>query len=166
KLLFSPGAMVSHPNQALKNIPQLLLPSLQAFQEGERMACTTLFAEFLGSPLLMENEPKGLRKQVMKVMLQQTEDSSIPIQRRALHGLRNAVTEFPDKVRRQRDQILGSFVRAVCESCDPHAILDAMEGLCWLLRDPKAPLKACVAIPLALQARTCFEDVSRKQGRP
>ncbi|KAM7152500.1 protein maestro [Macrochelys suwanniensis] len=33
-----------------------------------------------------------------------------------------------------------------------------MEGLCWLLRNPKAPLKACVAIPLALQARTCFED--------
>ncbi|XP_034642567.1 uncharacterized protein LOC117885358 isoform X1 [Trachemys scripta elegans] len=33
-----------------------------------------------------------------------------------------------------------------------------MEGLCWMLRDPKAPLKAHVAIPLALQARTFFED--------
>ncbi|XP_065435031.1 protein maestro-like [Chrysemys picta bellii] len=33
-----------------------------------------------------------------------------------------------------------------------------MEGLCWMLRDPKAPLKAHVAVPLALQARTFFED--------
>ncbi|XP_044859109.1 maestro heat-like repeat-containing protein family member 1 isoform X2 [Mauremys mutica] len=143
---------------SLKSIPWLLLPSLQASQEGERMACTVLLAEFLGSPLLMGNEPKAMWKQVVKSMLQRTEDSNIHIRGRALHGLRNAVTEFPDKVRKKRDQILGSFVRAVCESCDPHAVLDAMEGLCWMLWDPKASLKAHVAIPLALQARTFFED--------
>ncbi|CAM2099278.1 unnamed protein product [Caretta caretta] len=56
-------AMVIHPKQALKSIPRLLLPNLQASQEGERMACTALFAEFLGSPLLMENEPKAMQKQ-------------------------------------------------------------------------------------------------------
>ncbi|XP_065268106.1 maestro heat-like repeat-containing protein family member 1 [Emys orbicularis] len=151
-------AIVTHPNLALKSIPQLLLPSLQASQEGERMACTALFAEFLGSPLLMENEPKAMRKQVVKAMLQRTEDSNIHVRGRALHGLRNAVTEFPDKVRKKRDQILESFVRAVCECCDPRTILEAMEGLCWMLRDPKAPLKAHVAVPLALQARTFFED--------
>ncbi|XP_039374523.1 maestro heat-like repeat-containing protein family member 1 [Mauremys reevesii] len=93
-------AIVSHPNLALKSIPQLLLPSLQASQEGERMACTALFAEFLGSPLLMENEPKAMRKQVLKAMLQQTQDSNIHIRGRALHGLRNAVTAFPDKADR------------------------------------------------------------------
>ncbi|XP_065435365.1 uncharacterized protein LOC135978346 [Chrysemys picta bellii] len=38
-------AIVTHPNLALKSIPKLLLPSLQASQEGERMACTALFAE-------------------------------------------------------------------------------------------------------------------------
>ncbi|TFK01454.1 ankyrin repeat domain-containing protein 45 [Platysternon megacephalum] len=118
------SAIVTHPNLALKSIPQLLLPSLQASQEGESMACTALFVEFLGSPLLMENEPKAMRKQV----------------------------------RKKRDQILGSFVRAVCESCNPRAILDTMEGLCWMLRDPKVPLKAHVTVPLALQARTFFED--------
>ncbi|XP_039374533.1 maestro heat-like repeat-containing protein family member 1 isoform X7 [Mauremys reevesii] len=132
--------------------------SLQASQEGERMACTALFAEFLGSPLLMENEPKAMRKQVLKAMLQQTQDSNIHIRGRALHGLRNAVTAFPDKVRKKQDQILASFVHGVCQSCDPCAILDATEGLCWMLRDPKAPLKAHVAIPLAMQARTFFED--------
>ncbi|KAM7144510.1 maestro heat-like repeat-containing protein family member 1 [Macrochelys suwanniensis] len=151
-------AMVTHPNQAVKNIVRFLLPSLQASEEGERMACTSLLAEFLGSPWLMENEPKELWKQVVKIMLQRTEDSSLPIRGRALHGLRNVVTQFPDKVRKKREQILGSFVRAVCESCDPHAILEAMEGLCQLLQDPKAPLKACVTVPLALQARTWFED--------
>ncbi|XP_039347272.1 maestro heat-like repeat-containing protein family member 1 isoform X5 [Mauremys reevesii] len=151
-------AIVSHPNLALKSIPQLLLPSLQASHEGERMACTALFAEFLGSPLLMENEPKAMRKQVLKAMLQQTEDGNIHIRGRALHGLRNVVTTFPDKVRKKRDQILASFVHGVCQSCDPCAILDATEGLCWMLRDPKAPLKAHVAVPLAMQARTFFED--------
>ncbi|XP_065421250.1 maestro heat-like repeat-containing protein family member 1 [Chrysemys picta bellii] len=151
-------AIVTHPNLALKSIPKLLLPSLQASQEGERMACTALFAEFLGSPLLMENEPKAMRKQVVKAMLQRTEDSNIHVRGRALHGLRNAVTEFPDKVRKKRDKILESFVRAVCECCDPRTVLEAMEGLCWMLRDPKAPLKAHVAVPLALQARTFFED--------
>ncbi|XP_053898223.1 maestro heat-like repeat-containing protein family member 1 [Malaclemys terrapin pileata] len=151
-------AIVTHPNLALKSIPKLLLPSLQASQEGERMACTALFAEFLGSPLLMENEPKAMRKQVVKAMLQRTEDSNIHVRGRALHGLRNAVTEFPDKVRKKRDKILESFVRAVCECCDPRTVLEAMEGLCWMLRDPKAPVKAQVAVPLALQARTFFED--------
>ncbi|XP_065436576.1 maestro heat-like repeat-containing protein family member 1, partial [Chrysemys picta bellii] len=212
-------AIVTHPNLALKSIPKLLLPSLQASQEGERMACTALFAEFLGSPLLMENEPKAMRKQVVKAMLQRSEDSNIHVRGRALHGLRNVVTEFPDKVglewqetrqrrlgrkrlvpllpslwllwsrlgcrltcpdsaytqadrallterrptpslqvRKKRDKILESFVRAVCECCDPRTVLEAMEGLCWMLRDPKAPLKAHVAVPLALQARTFFED--------
>ncbi|CAM4629596.1 unnamed protein product [Caretta caretta] len=33
-----------------------------------------------------------------------------------------------------------------------------MEGLCWMLRDPKAPRKAHVTVPLALQARTFFQD--------
>ncbi|TFK04209.1 ADP-ribosylation factor 6 [Platysternon megacephalum] len=136
-------AMVSHPKQALKSIPWLLLPSLQASQEGECMACTVLLAEFLGSPLLMENEPKATRKQVVKAMLQRTEDSN-----RCSPSL---------QVRKKRDQILGSFVRTVCECCDPCTILEAMEGLCWMLRDPKAPLKAHVAVPLALQARTFFE---------
>nr|XP_023959794.2 uncharacterized protein LOC103305990 [Chrysemys picta bellii] len=72
-------AIVTHPNLALKSIPKLLLPSLQASQEGERMACTALFAEFLGSPLLMEKEPKAMRKQVVKAMLQRTEDSNIHV---------------------------------------------------------------------------------------
>ncbi|CAM4533469.1 unnamed protein product [Lepidochelys kempii] len=103
-------------------------------------------------PLLMENEPKVMRKQVVRAVLQRTEDSNIHIRGRALHGLRNAVTEFPGK------QILGSFVCTVCECCDPRAVLDAMEGLCWMLRDPKAPRKAHVAVSLALQARTFFED--------
>ncbi|XP_044855769.1 maestro heat-like repeat-containing protein family member 1 [Mauremys mutica] len=143
-------AIVTHPNRVLKSIPWLLLPSLQASQEGEHMACTVLFAEFLGSPLLMENDPKAMWKQIVKAMLQQTEDSNIHIRGRALHGLRNAVTEFPDKVRKKRDQILGSFVHAVCKSCDPRVILDTMEGLCWMLRDPKAPLKVHVAVPLDL----------------
>ncbi|XP_039377103.1 protein maestro-like isoform X1 [Mauremys reevesii] len=122
----------------------------------------------------MGNEPKAMWKQVVKAMLQRTEDSNIHIRGRGLHGLRNAVTEFPDKadralltewrpttslqVRKKRDQILGCFVCAVCECCDPRAVLDAMEGLCWMLRDPKASLKAHVAVPLALQARTFFED--------
>ncbi|XP_044876815.1 maestro heat-like repeat-containing protein family member 1 isoform X4 [Mauremys mutica] len=158
-------AIVSHPNLALKSIPQLLLPSLQASQEGERMACTALFAEFLGSPLLMENEPKAMRKQVLKAMLQQTQDSNIHIRGRALHGLRNAVTAFPDKVRKKQEQILASFVHGVCQSCDPCAILDATEGLCWMLRDPKAPLKAHVAVPLAMQARTFFEDENNSLRR-
>ncbi|XP_074925162.1 protein maestro-like [Chelonoidis abingdonii] len=151
-------AIVSHPNLALRSIPQLLLPSLQASQEGERMACTALFAEFLGSPLLMENEPKAMRKQALKAMLQQMQDSNIHIRGRVLHGLRNAVTTFPDKVRKKQEQILASFVHAACQSCDPCTILDAMEGLCWMLRDPKAPLKAYDAVPLAMQARTFFED--------
>ncbi|XP_044861873.1 maestro heat-like repeat family member 5 isoform X3 [Mauremys mutica] len=153
-------AMVIHRKQSLRSIPWLLLPSLQASQEDERMACSVLLAEFLGSPLLKEKEPKAMRKQVVKAMLQRTEDSNIHIRGRALHGLRNAVTEFPDKhptpslqVRKKQDQILGSFVCAVCECCDPRAVLDAMEGLCWMLPDPKASLKAHVAVPLALQAR-------------
>ncbi|XP_044861872.1 uncharacterized protein LOC123364116 isoform X2 [Mauremys mutica] len=206
--------MVIHRKQSLRSIPWLLLPSLQASQEDERMACSVLLAEFLGSPLLKEKEPKAMRKQVVKAMLQRTEDSNIHIRGRALHGLRNAVTEFPDKVglewqdtrqrglgrkllvpllpspwllwsrlgcrltcldcgstqadrallteqhptpslqvRKKQDQILGSFVCAVCECCDPRAVLDAMEGLCWMLPDPKASLKAHVAVPLALQAR-------------
>ncbi|KAM9124616.1 maestro heat-like repeat-containing protein family member 1 [Pangshura tecta] len=167
-------AIVTNPNLALKSIPQLLLPSLQASQEGERLACTALFAEFLSSPLLMENEPKAMRKQVLKAMLQQTQDRNIHIRGRALRGLRNAVTAFPDKadrsslterrptpslqVRKKQEKILASFVHGVCQSCDPCAILDATEGLCWMLRDPKAPLKAHVALPLAMQARTFFED--------
>ncbi|CAM2100690.1 unnamed protein product [Caretta caretta] len=36
-----------------------------------------------------------------------------------------------------------------------------MEGLCWMLRDPKAPRKAHVTVPLALQARTFFQDVAQ-----
>ncbi|TFK08946.1 Disintegrin and metalloproteinase domain-containing protein 2 [Platysternon megacephalum] len=137
-------AMVIHPKQALKSIPWLLLPSLQASQEGECMACTVLLAEFLSSPLLIENEPKAMRKQVVKAKLQRTEDSTVHIRGRALHGLRNA--------------ILGSFVCAVCECCDPRTVLEAMEGVCCMLQDPKAPLKAHVAVPLALQARMFFED--------
>lgn len=48
----------------------------------------------------------------------------------------------------------------------PRAALDTMEGLCWMLRKPKVPLKGHVAVLLALQARMFFEDVSTKQGRP
>ncbi|XP_074919490.1 protein maestro-like [Chelonoidis abingdonii] len=99
-----------------------------------------------------------MRKQVVKAMLQQTEDSNTHIRGRALHGLRNSVTEFPDKVRKKRDQILGSFVCAMCKCCDPRTVLDAMEGLCWMLWDPKASLKVHVAVQLALQATTFFED--------
>ncbi|XP_039377109.1 protein maestro-like [Mauremys reevesii] len=106
----------------------------------------------------MEKEPEAMRKQVVKAMLLRTEDSNIHIRGRALHGLRNAVTEFPNKIRKKQDQILGSFVCAVCECCDPRAVVDAMEGLCWMLRDPKASLKAHVAVLLALQARMFFED--------
>ncbi|CAM2100689.1 unnamed protein product [Caretta caretta] len=52
-------------------------------------------------PLLMENEPKAMRKQVVRAVWQRTEDSNIHIRGRALHGLRNAVTEFPGKVRKK-----------------------------------------------------------------
>ncbi|CAM4527228.1 unnamed protein product [Lepidochelys kempii] len=40
----------------------------------------------------------------------------------------------------------------------PCAVLDTMEGLCWMLRKPKVPLMGHIAIPLALQARMFFED--------
>lgn len=48
---------MTHPNLALKSIPKLLLPSLQASQEGERMACTALFAE-----VSLEDQGGGLAR--------------------------------------------------------------------------------------------------------
>ncbi|CAM5090224.1 unnamed protein product [Natator depressus] len=152
-LLFSSRAMVIHTKQALKSIPRLLLPNLQVSQEGELMARTALFSEFLGSPLLMENEPKAMQKQVVRAMLQWTEDSNIHIQGRALHGLRNAGQEEtrPDP---------GELCPCHVQMLRPRAVLDTMEGLCWMLRKPKVPLKGHVAVLLALQARTFFEDNS------
>ncbi|XP_039377091.1 uncharacterized protein LOC120396365 isoform X2 [Mauremys reevesii] len=101
---------------------------------------------------------RGHAEAALKAMRKQREDSNTHIRGRGLHGLRNAVTEFPHKVRKKRDQILGRFVCAMCECCAPHAVVDAMEGLCWMLRDPNASLKAHVAVLLALQASTFFED--------
>ncbi|CAM5144696.1 unnamed protein product [Eretmochelys imbricata] len=106
-------AMAIHPKQALKSILRLLLPNLQASQEGEGMACTALFAEFLGSPLLMENEPKAMQKQVVRAMLQWTEDSNIHIQGRVLHGLKNAVTYENSGLRQTSMELFGHLSKFV-----------------------------------------------------
>ncbi|CAM2116489.1 unnamed protein product [Caretta caretta] len=73
-------------------------------------------------------------------------------------SVRQCTLTLDSTVRKKQDQILGSFVLAVCECCDPRAIRDAIEGLCWMLRDPKTPRKAHVTVPLVLQVRTFFED--------
>ncbi|CAM4634983.1 unnamed protein product [Caretta caretta] len=125
-LLFSSRAMVIHPKQALKSIPRLLLPNLQASQEGERMACTALFAEFLGSPLLMENEPKAMQKQVVRAML---------------HNL------VPGQGQEEMRPDPGELCPCHVQMLQPCAVLDTMEGLCWMLWKPKVPLKGHVAVP-------------------
>ncbi|CAM5123746.1 unnamed protein product [Eretmochelys imbricata] len=73
------GSLEGHgdlPKQALKSIQWLLLPSLPG--RPARRANAAL-SSFLGSPLLMANEPKAMRKQDVKAMLQRTEDSNIHI---------------------------------------------------------------------------------------